>query len=196
MKAIGDTGPDRAKHPGSPCSRDTVITGPEATHEAGVTEERSWRRTDGVREPPRYTAAREPGVRGVPSWFRREQPDDDPTGQISAQLIKEIDTADVHARMERALADRQALIKLCLYAIDRARSGGVVERLEQGLAGVGVTAVRPAGQRFDPALHEAGGAVLTDDPALEGMVAETEVAGYTDRDTLLRAPIVTVYRKR
>ena len=133
----------------------------------------------------------------MPSWFRREQPDDDPTGQIPAQLIKEIDaTADVDAGLERALADRQALIQLCLYALDRARSGGVVERLEQGLAGIGVTAVRPDGRRFDPSVHEAGGAVLTEDPALDGTVAETEVAGFADHDKLLRAPIVTVYRKR
>ncbi|HVW44362.1 MAG TPA: nucleotide exchange factor GrpE [Amycolatopsis sp.] len=116
---------------------------------------------------------------------------------MSAQLIKEIDgTADVPARLERALADRDALIQLCLYALDRARSGGVVERLEQGLAAIGVTAVRPDGQKFDPAVHEAGGAVFTDDPAMDGTVAETEVAGFTDRDKLLRPPVVTVYQKR
>jgi molecular chaperone GrpE len=156
----------------------------------------------------------------MPSWFRRE-PDadtDDPTGQIPAvsmaKIIEEADgtaaaddasDTDVNAgggvavqdaTLERALADRQALIQLCLYALDRARSGGVVERIEQGLAGIGVTAVRPDGQRFDPSRHEAGGAVLTDDPALDGVVAETEVAGFADRDHLLRAPVVTVYTKR
>ena len=174
-----DTVPHRAKRTGSPGSHDTVVTAR-------------------VRIPARYReAAREPGVRNVPSWFRREQPDDDPTGQISAQLIKEIDsTADGNASLAHALADRDALIQLCLYALDRARSGGVVERLEQGLAGVGVTAVRPDGQKFDPAVHEAGGTVLTDDPALDGTVAETEVVGFADRDKLLRAPVVTVYQKR
>lgn len=152
----------------------------------------------------------------VPSWFRRE-PEvgaDDPTGEIPgrslAKIIEEADgtalaadasksdmnTGVVSSDLERALADRQTLIQLCLYALDRARSGGVVERLEQGLAGVGVTAVRPDGQRFDPAVHEAGGAVVTDDPSLDGLVAETEVVGFTDRDRLLRAPIVTVYTKR
>ena len=133
----------------------------------------------------------------MPSWFRRE-PDtaDDPTGQIPAALINEIDGGDEKALLDRALADRETLIQLCLYALDRARSGGVVERLEQGLAGIGVTAVRPDGRRFDPAVHEAGGAIDTDDPALDGTVAETEVVGFTDHDKLLRAPIVTVYRKR
>ncbi|EIF01144.1 nucleotide exchange factor GrpE [Saccharomonospora glauca] len=97
---------------------------------------------------------------------------------------------------EQALADRHALIQLCLYAMDRARSGGVAERIEQGLAGVGVHAMRPDGQRFDPSVHEAGGAVPTDDAALEGTVAETEVVGFVDHDRLLRAPVVTVYTRR
>jgi hypothetical protein len=97
---------------------------------------------------------------------------------------------------ERALADRQALIQLCLYAMDRARSGGVAERIEHGLAGIGVHALRPEGQRFDPAVHEAGGAVPTDDATLHGMVAETEVVGFVDHDRLLRAPVVTVYTQR
>ena len=52
------------------------------------------------------------------------------------------------------------------------------------------------GERFDPARHEAGGAIPTEDPALDGVVAETEVIGFTDHDKLLRAPIVTVYTKK
>ena len=67
------------------------------------------------------------------------------------------------------------------------------ERVEQGLVTeVGVTALRPDGDRFDPAVHEAGGTLPTDDPALDGVIAETEVPGFADRGTLLRAPIVTV----
>ncbi len=104
--------------------------------------------------------------------------------------------ADFPAGHEQALADRHTLIQLCLYALDRARSDGVVERLEQGLAGIGVHAVRPEGQRFDPAVHEAGGAVPTDDTALAGTVAETEVVGFVDHGRLLRAPVVTVYTRR
>lgn len=156
------------------------------------------------------------------AWFRRDGTeavaDDAPTGQIAAQIIEEADAesgtgpaaaaskADVHplpqaapsaqTDLERALADRQALIQLCLYALDRARSGGVVERLEHGLAGLGVRALRPDGERFDPARHEAGGAIATDDAALDGLVAETEVTGFADHDKLLRAPVVIVYAKR
>nr|WP_263250208.1 nucleotide exchange factor GrpE [Saccharopolyspora rosea] len=98
--------------------------------------------------------------------------------------------------LSRALAERAELIRLCLYALDRARSSGVVERLVEGLDGVGVAALRPDGERFDPAHHEAGGTVPTDDPQLDGVIAETEVVGFADRDRLLRAPIVTVYQSR
>jgi molecular chaperone GrpE len=157
------------------------------------------------------------------AWFRKDgsvDPDDTPTGQIAAvsiaQIVEQADAekgtesaataseTDVHplqqpvttTDLERALADRQALIQMCLYALDRARSGGVVERLEEGLAAIGVQALRPDGERFDPARHEAGGAIPTEDPALDGVVAETEVTGFADHDRLLRAPIVTVYAKK
>ena len=86
-------------------------------------------------------------------------------------------------------------MQLCLYALDRARSTGVAERIEEGLAAVGVTALRPDGQRFDPSYHEAGGTVATEDDGLDGVVAETEVVGFHDRGELLRAPIVTVYNR-
>lgn len=95
-----------------------------------------------------------------------------------------------------AESDRLALVRLCLYALDRARSAGVEVRLEEGLAEVGVLALRPDGERFDPARHEAGGTVPTDDPALDGVVAETEVVGFADRGTVLRAPVVAVYTHR
>jgi hypothetical protein len=95
----------------------------------------------------------------------------------------------------QALAERKSLVALCLYALDRARSTGVAERIEEGLAAVGVQALRPDGQRFDPTYHEAGGTVATEDDALDGVVAETEVVGFSDRGELLRAPIVTVYNR-
>ena len=108
------------------------------------------------------------------------------TGPTSHRLVET-------GLLEQALDERTALIKLCMYAMDRARSSGVVERIESGLAGIGVAAVRPDGERFDPVKHEAGGTQPTDDPALEGIVAETEVVGFTDRGRQLRPPIVIVY---
>ncbi|MGH3516587.1 MAG: nucleotide exchange factor GrpE [Haloechinothrix sp.] len=129
-----------------------------------------------------------------------ENPDDCPTGQIAAQVIAEADRGSAggtaHTDLDRLTADRQTLIRLCLYALDRARSGGIAERIEAGLATVGVTAMRPDGQRFDPALHEAGGAIRTDDATLDGVVAETELVGFLEGDRMLRAPIVTVYSTR
>ncbi|MEU6644971.1 nucleotide exchange factor GrpE [Saccharomonospora sp. NPDC046836] len=119
-----------------------------------------------------------------------------PAGTASKGDVEPVGLAAIPIDHEQALADRQALIQLCLYAMDRARSGGVAERIEQGLAGIGVHALRPDGQRFDPTLHEAGGAVPTEDAGLEGTVAETEVVGFLDHDRLLRAPIVTVYTRR
>jgi molecular chaperone GrpE len=104
-------------------------------------------------------------------------------GGIDAQLANQ------------AFAERKSLVALCLYALDRARSSGVAERIEEGLAAVGVLALRPDGQRFDPTYHEAGGTLATEDDALDGVVAETEVVGFSDRGDLLRAPIVTVYNR-
>ncbi|MEJ7648044.1 MAG: nucleotide exchange factor GrpE [Nakamurella sp.] len=92
-------------------------------------------------------------------------------------------------------AERRALLELLIYAWDRARSPGVWERLTTGLAAIGVSVERPDGAAFDPALHEVGGVQSTDDPALVDTVAETEVVGFTDRGTVLREPIVVVYRR-
>jgi molecular chaperone GrpE len=123
------------------------------------------------------------------------------TGIASDGLVSVGDMADDPAeqppdpRLDQALAERKVLVQLCLYALDRARSPGVVERLEEGLAGVGVTSLRPDGIRFDPAFHEAGGTVATADEELDGVVAETEVVGFSDRGEVMRPPIVTVYSK-
>lgn len=92
-------------------------------------------------------------------------------------------------------AERRALLELLIYAWDRARSPGVWERLTAGLAAVGVSVERPDGAPFDPARHEVGGVQTTEDAALVDTVAETEVVGFTDRGTVIREPIVVVYRR-
>lgn len=132
------------------------------------------------------------------SLFRRAKTDDadagqsDPTIEVSAEMIAGIDNgADP---LKQALTERESLVQLCLYAMDRARSAGVAERLEEGLGGIGVSAIRPDGDLFDPARHEAGGTVPTQDVTMDGVVAETEVVGFADRGRLLRAPIVIVYK--
>jgi hypothetical protein len=131
---------------------------------------------------------------------QRQQAQPQPPGIATDGVVAGGDFADVERgpealALDQALAERKSLVQLCLYALDRARSAGVVERLEEGLAGVGVDAIRPDGARFDPAHHEAGGTVATSDEALDGVVAETEVVGFSDRGEVLRVPIVTVYSK-
>lgn len=103
---------------------------------------------------------------------------------------------DPYGLLAQTLADRATLVQLCLYALDRARSDGVAERIERGLAGVGITPVRPDGEPFDPARHEAGGTVPTEERGLDGVIAQTEVVGFTDHGRVLRAPVVTVYQLR
>jgi molecular chaperone GrpE len=103
---------------------------------------------------------------------------------------------DPYGLLAQTLADRRTLVQLCVYALDRARSDGVAERIERGLAGVGVAPVRPDGEYFDPALHEAAGTVPTDDAALDGLIAQTETVGFADNGRLLRVPVVLVYRLR
>ncbi|RKT84542.1 GrpE protein [Saccharopolyspora antimicrobica] len=144
-------------------------------------------------------------MNGMWGWRRKNSPESG-TGQVAGTSETEEGTSDVELGTDmtavtadplgQALAERATLIQLCMYALDRARSTGVVERLAEGLSGIGVAPLRPDGTRFDPALHEAGGTLPTDDPALDGVIAETEVLGFADRDRILRAPIVTVYQLR
>lgn len=107
--------------------------------------------------------------------------------------------AEVRPHLEhlnRLVEERAKLIEICLYARDRVNSPAAAERIDAGLAELGVTMLRPDGEVFDPALHEAAATVPTADPALHGLVAETELAGYADRGVLVRAPMVSVYRRK
>ena len=92
--------------------------------------------------------------------------------------------------------DRASLVQTCIYLRDRVTSTALASRLDQALTEVGVAALEPAGERFDPGHHEAGGTVSTGDDALAGTIAAVEAPGYADRGVLLRAPVVTVYQLR
>jgi hypothetical protein len=94
----------------------------------------------------------------------------------------------------RVEADRAALVRACIYVRDRITSKALADRLGAALQEAGVSVVEPAGERFDPARHEAGGATPSDDPGKVGMIAAVEVPGYSDRGRVLRAPVVTVYQ--
>lgn len=99
------------------------------------------------------------------------------------------------AELARLQQERAALIDLCLYARDRVNSPAAADRIEAGLAELGITSLRPDGEPFDPARHEAATGVPTTDVTLHGTVAETEVPGYADRGRVVRPPVVAVYRR-
>jgi hypothetical protein len=119
-----------------------------------------------------------------------------PAGPPVTRTDRTMARSDGHpARPAQAEADRSALIQACIYVRDRTTSPALAQRLAGALRDVGVHALEPAGARFDPAHHEAGGAAPSADPAKVGTIADVEVPGYADRDgRLLRVPVVTVYR--
>ena len=96
---------------------------------------------------------------------------------------------------ERPDGDRSTLVQACIYVRDRVTSKALADRLGWALQEAGVSTVAPAGARFDPGLHEAGGSVVTEDQTKAGTVAAVEMPGYVDRGVVLRAPVVTVYRQ-
>ncbi|THV33468.1 nucleotide exchange factor GrpE [Glycomyces buryatensis] len=98
------------------------------------------------------------------------------------------------ARGAQALTDRTALVEACIWMRDRATSPALAQHLDQAFGRVGVAPVDATGQRFDPAVHEAGSTVAARSAAEDGLVARTEIPGYTDRGRLLRHPVVAVYR--
>lgn len=98
------------------------------------------------------------------------------------------------ARAAQALSDRNVLVEACIWMRDRATSPALAQHLDGAFSRVGVTPVDATGQRFDPAVHEAGGTIAAGSPAEDGIIARTEQIGYTDRGRLMRHPIVTVYR--
>jgi hypothetical protein len=105
-----------------------------------------------------------------------------------------VSTPPVAVADPQVAKDRATLVETCIYVRDRATSKAIADRLGWALQQVGVAEVAPTGVAFDPAHHEAGGAVATDDPRHAGTVAAVEIPGYTDRGAVLRAPVVTVYR--
>jgi molecular chaperone GrpE len=89
--------------------------------------------------------------------------------------------------------DRRSLIGSCLYLYDVLGDDVLRARLRDALAEAGVSELDSVGARFDPAKHRATGWVPTDDPALEGRIAEVERRGFSDRGAVLRLPEVRVY---
>jgi hypothetical protein len=89
--------------------------------------------------------------------------------------------------------DRDALIRSCVYLYDIVREPVLRDRLREALAEAGVSELDNVGGRFDPVKHIATGRVPTDNPSLDGQIADVERPGFSDRGRVLRLPEVTVY---
>lgn len=72
--------------------------------------------------------------------------------------------------------------------------GLISRKLAKALADVGIEALNPLGERFDPNVHEAVILTPTDDPELDETVSLVLLIGYRLGDRLLRAAQVAVYR--
>lgn len=114
------------------------------------------------------------------------------TGAVSGAIP--VGQLQESARAAQNTADRTVLVETCIWMRDRATSPALAQHLDGAFVKVGVAQVDATGQRFDPAVHEAGSTVAARGPADEGIIARTEQIGYTDRGRIVRHPIVTVYR--
>jgi len=119
-----------------------------------------------------------------------------PAADLGADAESQAAIANLSAHVDQLGADRAALVNTCVYVRDRATSKAIADRIGASLRDVGVVTLAPTGIPFDPSHHEAGGNAPTPDPAHVGVIAAVEVPGYVDRGTLLRAPVVTVYRQK
>lgn len=117
------------------------------------------------------------------------------TGRLSAaDQSGHAANADTAAAIDQLSNDRRSLVDTCIYVRDRATSKAIADRIGTSLEGVGVATLAPMGQRFDPTVHEAGGTTPAPDPQHDGVIAAVETLGYVDHATVVRHPIVTVYR--
>lgn len=90
---------------------------------------------------------------------------------------------------------RDSLVGALIDARDRVGESGVGDRIVGALHAAGVEVIDPTGDRFDPEQHVAAGQDrLTDDPSLDGRVADVVSYGYRDRGRVLRLPSVVVWR--
>ena len=97
------------------------------------------------------------------------------------------------SRRDRGQA-RETLARACIDLRERLERTPLDAELRSLLAEVGITEYVADGERFDPDVHHAAGATPTDDPGLHDRIASTDRLGYRDRDRVLLAPEVIVYR--
>ena len=130
----------------------------------------------------------------------------------------EEETQRVRERLEREKERRLALDKQKLFrkllepmdnlerSLSAAKSAGdgsplamgvemVWRQMLDGFQAAGLARFDPKGNGFDPELHEALGVIPVEDGELDGVVLQTEQAGYTLDGELLRPARVLVGRK-
>lgn len=85
-------------------------------------------------------------------------------------------------------------------ALESAKNGGnilagvemVQRQFVNVLENLGVTAIKAAGENFNPSLHDASGTEQTDNPDLDGKVITEILRGYRNKDRVLRPSQVIV----
>jgi molecular chaperone GrpE len=102
---------------------------------------------------------------------------------LVGRLLDELDDLDRLVASDRnATADA---LREGLMLIDR--------KLRKELGAAGVERIDPAGERFDPSVHEAVSVVPAPEPSLDHTVSATFQSGYRFKGQLLRAARVQVY---
>lgn len=103
---------------------------------------------------------------------------------LTMRLLDVLDDLDRLATLDLAQTGREALHE-ALLMVDR--------KLRKELAAAGLERLDPAGQPFDPALHEAVSVLAPPEPALDNQVSATFQAGYQFKGALVRPARVQVY---
>ncbi len=98
-------------------------------------------------------------------------------------LLDPLDDIARFAHVDPAVTDSSTIVE----------GVAMVERkLEKALRAAGLEVINPAGQKFDPSLHEAVATVPTDDPELDHTVAQVYQVGYAFKGQMLRPARVVV----
>lgn len=103
---------------------------------------------------------------------------------FTMRLLDVLDDLDRLAALDLAQTGREALHE-ALLMVDR--------KLRKELAAAGLERIDPAGQPFDPSLHEAVSVLAPPEPALDNQVSATFQAGYQFKGALVRPARVQVY---
>ncbi|HEY0242222.1 MAG TPA: nucleotide exchange factor GrpE [Gemmatimonadaceae bacterium] len=104
-------------------------------------------------------------------------------GELVRRLLDPLDDVARFAHVDPAVTDSATLVEGVAM---------VEKKLDKSLRAAGLETVNPAGEKFDPALHEAVATQPTDDPELDHTVAQVYQVGYTFKGQLLRPARVVV----